>query len=483
MADSTDQPDRSSPVTRELRSLVEEQRRLRDEIEQLIERRRPGNGNGDGDGARPGTKTREEEKDLKKPDEEEQEKDKEDGGKAEKPPLRRRAAAWARAHPLATIILLIFLILLIVAGYLIWKYLQSYESTDDAQVEAHISQLSSRIPGTVIGVYTENNRSVVQNQTLVDLDPRDYETALANANAALGQARAAVQAEAPNVPITETSISSDVVTARLEVANAAAALDAAEHTFQAATADLEQARASAENAAIEERRYRRLVEKEEVSREAYDQRLTQARVQEALVASRRASAEAAARSVTQRQATLGQAMERLRTTETNQPRQIAARRSTVAERQANVRAAEAQVIQAGLNLSYTKILAPVAGVVGNRSVSIGDRIAPGQSLLAITILDDIWVTANFKETQIKSMHPGQPVDISVDALRQTFHGWVQNMPGATGQVFSLLPPENATGNFVKVVQRLPVRIRFNPGQKGLERLRPGMSVVPTVWLR
>ncbi len=167
----------------------------------------------------------------------------------------------------------------------------------------------------------------------------------------------------------------------------------------------------------------------------------------------------------------------------NAPNEIAISRANMQSKQADVQAKQADVDQAQLDLSYCKIVSPVAGVAGKRTVEVGEHVSKGQRLVTVSDLGDLWVTANFKESQLRYMHPGQSVTVTVDAYDQKFDGTVDAMPGATGSVTSLLPPENATGNYVKVVQRLPVRIRLNPGQQGLDRLRPGMSVVPKVWIK
>ncbi len=481
----------------ELNALLEEQQRLRQEFERLLDENRrlrehpngrpqdqSGNEEKGGTGAQTEEKKPDEKQDQKKQDDQ-QDKDKDDKGKKEKPkePRIRRIRNWARTHPLAVILILAALILLLVGGYLFWEYLQSYVSTDDAQIDGHIHQIGSRISGAVVGVYTENNRSVQQGQTLVDLDPRDYEATLQQAKANLAQVEANLQAQSPNVPITQTSQATAVSTSRLEVANAEAALEAARQTYESSAADVRQAAANLANAQREEERYRLLAEKEEVSRELYDQRATTARAQAELLSSRQSAADAASRTVLQRQAALNEARERATETEVNRPRELAVQHATVASRRANVQAARAQVEAAALNLSYCKIFAPVTGIIGNKTVEKGQQVAPGEELLAITGTADMWVTANFKETQIRQMHPGQSATIHVDAIDRDFNGYVENMPGGTGAVYSLLPPENATGNYIKVVQRLPVRLRFKPGQTGSERLRPGMSVEPQVWIK
>jgi membrane fusion protein, multidrug efflux system len=395
-----------------------------------------------------------------------------------KRPLRRRMAR----HPLRFLLLIIGILAVIVGGDFLWRYFQSYESTDDAYMNAYLNPVSSRINGTVIGVYTDNNQTVVRNQTLVDLDPRDFQVAVEQARANLVQAQGALAATNPNVPITQTTNIVALVNAQQAVSSAEAALSAAQHDYDSAVADLRQAEANNIEAQADEKRYAQLVAKDEVSRESYDEKLAAARAQAAQVDSRKSAAEAAQRAVSERQAALEQARSTLSQVQSNNPRQLAVRQADIKAQQGAVKVAQAQLDNALLQLSYCKILAPVAGVVGDKHVEVGQRVQPGDQLLIITEIENQWVDANFKETQIVHMHPGQRVTIHVDALEQDFHGYIENMPGGTGATYSLLPPENATGNFVKVVQRLPVRIRFKPGQRGLERLRPGMSVEPKVWL-
>ncbi len=471
----------------EVRALLREQQALRREIDrllqqqqELLEAQRKNGGGKDGGGKEEGDKK---EAGEKEGGEKEAGEKKEEKKEEPKPPFKERALGWARAHPVGLVLLIAGVLALLTGGYLLLQYLSTFVSTDDAQIDGHIHQIGARISGTVQGVYTENNRSVVQNQTLIDLDPRDYQTALAQAQANLAQAESALAAESPNVPITRTTEKVNVATANLEIANAEAALQAARQNYQSAVSDVRQAEVNARNAETQEVRYRHLADKQEVSRELYDQKATEARSQEELVASRRAVADAAQKAVEQREAVLAQARARAEETSSNEPREVAVQHANVSARRANVEAARAQVAQARLNLSYCKILAPVPGIVGDRTVEVGQQVAPGQELLAITSVDDLWVTANFKETQITQMHPGQAVTVTVDALGLKFNGYVQNMAGATGARYSLLPPENATGNYVKVVQRLPVRIRFKPNQYGMDGLRPGMSVEPKVWVK
>ena len=322
-----------------------------------------------------------------------------------------------------------------------------------------------------------------KGQLLVQLAPRDYQVAKENSTAQVAQAKASIQAAQPNVGITTTNVATQVITAEQNVASAAANVPATEARYQAALGDLHQAEANEANAAREEERYRMLVVKEEVSREMYDQQATNERAQAATVVSRRETASADEKQVIQAKAQLAQAQAQLQQAKINLPRQIAAQRATVAQRVASAQSSQAQADQAELNLEYTRIYAPEDGVIGDKNVQLSDQVTAGQELFALTQTNDIWVEANFKETEITDMHPGQSVTIHVDALKQDFLGYVEALPGGSGAIYSLLPPENATGNYVKVVQRLPVRIRFKPGQAGAERLAPGMSVEPKVWVK
>jgi membrane fusion protein (multidrug efflux system) len=246
---------------------------------------------------------------------------------------------------------------------------------------------------------------------------------------------------------------------------------------------LREAQANDRKAQQDVARYKELIAKDEIARQIFDQSVSAASATAAAVETAAASAEAAQKIVDQRKAQLAQAQSRLSEAAANAPHQREASEANVAAKTADAAVARTQVEQAKLNLSYTKIYAPVSGVVAKRSVEIGNRVQPGQQLFLISQTDDLWVTANFKETQLRRIRPGQRVSISVDAFDQKLNGYVESLPAATGPVMSLLPPENATGNYVKVVQRLPVRIRFDKNQPGLEKLRIGMSVEPKVMLQ
>ncbi len=373
------------------------------------------------------------------------------------------------------------IILLAALGF--WLYASRYESTDDAQVDGHLDGITARIDGDVKAVHVEENQSVQAGDLLVELDPRDYEVAVEQAQAQLSKAQAGERAENPNLPITQSISETNVSTSKAEVANAEAALAWAERDQVAAQSHVLEVEANNAKAQADLTRYKALVEKSEVSRADYDQVVGTAKALSATLDSARASADAAQKMVDQRRAQLEQARSLMNEAQVNAPNRVAISRANLQSRQADVQAMKAALDRAELDLSYCKIVAPVSGVISKRTVEPGEHVSKGQRLITLSDLNDLWVTANFKESQLRQMHTGQSVTISVDAFDQDFDGTVEAMPGSTGSVISLLPPENATGNYVKVVQRLPVRIRFKPGQKGLDRLRPGMSVVPKVWLK
>ncbi len=408
----------------------------------------------------------------------------------QKPPLKERLAekeekteGWVRQHPVATVSIVAGFLLLVIAVILIIHHLNSYVSTDDAFIDGHTDPISFRVSGIVKAVYVENTYFVKKGQLLVELDARDNQVAKEQASANYAQAQAAFRAQAPNVPIVATDQITRIKNEDYNVVSARANVAGNEERYHAALADMHQAEAQQGNAAREEERYRLLVVKEEVTREQYDQRVTDERAQTAVVASRRETAEAASRAVTQAEAQLQQARVQAEQARQDTPRQVQMQREMLAQRKAAELVAKAQADQAELNFEYTRIFAPEDGIIGDKQVQVATQVAPGQELFALTQTNEIWVTANFKETEVRRMRAGQSVTVYVDALKTNFEGWVEALPGGTGAVYSLLPPENATGNYVKVVQRLPVRIRLHPGQNGEQRLAPGMSVEPKVWLR
>jgi membrane fusion protein (multidrug efflux system) len=375
-----------------------------------------------------------------------------------------------------------FLVLVVaaIAGFLYWQHSRHFESTDDAQVDAHLNPVSSRVDGTITAVHVDDNQIVQAGAPLVDLDPRDLQVSLDQALAQLSQAQSMVIAERPNLPITEVTNVTSISGAEAEVATAKAALAVAERDREASAAKLNEAEANNARAQADLARYRLLIAKEEVSQQEYDQAVAASKAQAATVRTNQAGLDAAIQTVDQRRAQLAQSETKLEQYRRNAPQQLAIRRATVQSNQASAKSARAQVDAAQLKVSYARITAPVSGIVMKRSAEIGSRISAGQQLMQIAQIGDLWVTANFKETQLRSIHPDQTVSIHVDALKRDFEGYVQTIGGSTGSVASVLPPENATGNYVKVVQRIPVRIRFKPNQEGLDRLRPGMSVEPDV---
>lgn len=378
--------------------------------------------------------------------------------------------------------IIFFLLLIIAAGVGIYFWLESrqFETTDDAQVDAHLNSISSRVDGTITQVYVDSNQMVKAGDPLVDLDPRDFQVALDQARAQVAQARSQVTALEPNVPITQVESSTNITGAEADVANAEAAVGVAERDRESAVARLAEAQANLAKWQSDLQRYTMLIKNEEISQQEYDQVAHTVQAQEATVAANKAAVESAARTVEQRQAQVAQVKTRLAQFRNTAPAQLAIRQANVQSQQASQNTAQTQVEKAELNLSYTKIVAPAGGIVLKRSAEVGERINAGQQLLVIAQIGDIWVTANFKETQLHNIHPGQTARIHVDALRQDFEGYVETIGGSTGAVSSVLPPENASGNYVKVVQRIPIRLRFKPNQNGLDRLRPGMSVEPDV---
>lgn len=370
-----------------------------------------------------------------------------------------------------------------IGGLLYWIHARQFEDTDDAQIDGNLSPIGTRIDGTVLKVYVQNNQIVKVGDLLVDLDPEDNRVKVDQARAQLDQAQGQLRGEQPSVPITQVQNSTNIVAATAEVAGARAAVAAAERDRDQAEAQVLQQQAADARAQSDLQRYQLLVVKQEVSKLEFDQYDATAKQQAANLQATKAALLAAERTVELRKAQLEQSQSRLLQNQKNASPQLAVRRASVEQQQANLQRSAAELEQALLNLRYTKIVAPVAGIVMKRSAQVGARVSAGQQLLTISEIADLWVTANFKETQLLHMRPGQHATIHVDAVDRDFTGSVETIGGATGSVASTLPPENATGNYVKVVQRIPVRITFDPNQPGLDRLRPGMSVEPTVRVR
>jgi membrane fusion protein (multidrug efflux system) len=380
-----------------------------------------------------------------------------------------------------TLVILIGVVVLLVGGVFLWRHFNSYESTDDAQADVHLYPVSARISGYVVRVNVEDNQWVEKGTVLVEIDPKDYEVAVAEAQANLSNAEATAQSLNVTVPITTINTTSQLKFTASDIENAQAGIIAAQRQLTAAHAQLDEAEANNVRAQDDLRRYKLLVNKREVAEQIYDQALASAKSGTASVAAARANESAAEQFVQQAQSRLAQAQANHQSAQTG-PQQVSSTRSRVRAAIADVEQKRALLEQAQLNLQYTKIVAPVAGAV-NKTVVVGLNIQPGQQLLTVVPLDEVWVTANFKETQLRRMRVGQRAEIHVDSSGKTLKGHVDSIAGATGPLFSLLPPENATGNYVKIVQRIPVKIVLDQGENRDHQLRPGMNVVPDVYLQ
>jgi len=362
----------------------------------------------------------------------------------------------------------------------------AYENTDDAQVQGHVMQLSARVGGQVQQVNVIEGQRVHAGDVLVVIDPKDYQVDVDQARANLADSEATAASSHLSVPITSASAFSSLDSAKVAVRNAEAGVDAAKQNLEAARAELTQAEANSARTDADLTRYAQLVAKEDISRQQYDQAVAAAKANRAGVVSASAAVQAAEQSLRQADGKLLQAKADQRSAETA-PDQVSVVRAKANAAAAQMERRKAELAQAELNLGYTVIRTPVNGIVGKKTAEVGQNVGVGQQLVTVVPLDDIWVTANFKETQLAHMRPGQSVEIKVDAYGRAWGGHITNLGGGTGSVFSLLPPENATGNYVKVVQRVPVRIDFDRpaddpfNEDGL--LKPGLSVEPEVRVR
>ena len=399
-------------------------------------------------------------------------------------PNRRLQPSRRRKRRGTLILSLVVVVVLVTTAIVVYQRYAAWESTDDAQIDGYIFPVSSRVPGYVTRVLVDNNQPVEAGTVLAQLDPQDYEVAVATAKAALANDQAAAASQQINIPITSVSTTSQLSSAQADIRNAEAGLVLAQRSSEAAQAALREAEANDLKAQDDVNRYKPLAERDEIPRQQYTQAVNSEKATAAAVEAARASAAGAEQQVTQARSRLSTAHAQLQYAET-QPQQISVQRSRARAAEAETERAATALQQAQLNLQYTTIVAPAAGIVGQRSVHPGQNVSPGQQLMTIVPLEsqNIWVTANFKETQLTLMRPGQPVRIYVDTYARTYDGHVLNIAGASGARYSLLPPENATGNYVKVVQRIPVKIVFEKGQDPEYVLRPGMSVEPEVRVR
>ncbi len=389
-------------------------------------------------------------------------------------------------------------VVIVVLAVAVWLWATAgRETTDDAQVDAHVAPIAARVGGTVTSVPVKENQEVEAGAVLVVIDPRDYQVALDKARAELATAEADAAAARVNVPITSTAATSNVSTARGGVEQAQAGIEGAQRAIDAATARLataearqREAEANAAKTAKDVERFKGLLAKDEVSQQQYDGAVAAADAARAATDSARSQVQEAQAGIsvaqsqlTQARAGATQATAQLQTAQSG-PQEVTAQRARAASADAKVLQQRAAVQQAELNLQYTTLRAPMKGIVSRKGVEVGQVVQPGQPLMTVIPLEEVWVTANFKETQLEKMRPGQPAVIEVDAYGgRDFKAHVESLAAATGSRFSLLPPENATGNFVKVVQRVPIRIAIDEKQDAQQLLRPGMSVTAKVYTK
>ena len=408
---------------------------------------------------------------------------------------RRKQPRRGRRTLIRVMVLLLIVLVLAAGSYFAWKYFGAYESTDDAQIDGHINAISARINGYVAEVLVDDEQYVKAGDVLVRIDPKDFAIALAQAEANLADVEATLISTRTDVPITSTTTNSQLQTARSGRLDAVAGLVGAQRQLSAAQARLDTAQAQVREAEATYKkttddvaRYKMLVAKDEIPQQQYDTAVSTADSAKATVDARRAAVNEAEQNIRVAQSSVEQASARIEQADASiqtamtAPQQVAVSQARAKSAEAQVAQRRALVDQAKLNLSYCTITAPVSGIVAKKTVEVGTNISPGQQLMAVVPLDDIWVTADFKETQLRQMKPGQRVTFSVDAYSREYKGRVTGIGGASGSRFSLLPPENATGNYVKVVQRIPVRIDIDPNQNDDHRLRPGMSVDPKVYV-
>ncbi|HEY1937415.1 MAG TPA: HlyD family secretion protein [Candidatus Angelobacter sp.] len=376
------------------------------------------------------------------------------------------------------------LIVVVVAGTAAWGYFSSYESTDDAQVDGHLHPISARISGTILSVNpdVQDSHYVQAGTVLAEIDPADYQAERDRAQADYDRLQASSTAAEKDIAVISSGSNGRLELATAAVSEAEDSVASERAALQAAEARLAGAEANFNRAETDRQRYERLLTKHEISQSEYDRVATEASTDRQAVAAGQAETLAAQKRIAQAQSRLAERKADLLSAG-SAPQQIASSRAKASAAVSEAGRAHAQLTTAQLNLGYTKIIAPVSGIIGRKIVEAGQRVQPGQQLLTIIPVDDLWITANFKETQLQKMKSGQAVTVHSDATGRDYRGHIDSLGGATGSRFSLLPPENATGNYVKVVQRVPVRIVLDSGENADHRLRPGMSVEPKVKLQ
>jgi membrane fusion protein, multidrug efflux system len=392
--------------------------------------------------------------------------------------------------------LLLIPIILTVAGYFVYQQYFAYrESTDDAQIDGHINPVAAKVSGHVLAINVEDNQYVKAGTVIVRIDSTDYKVSLERARADLAAAQSAALAAHTQVPIIATTTSSQTSLAGAGVEQAEQAKTVAMRDVETSQAKLESSRARVREAQAnltkttqDLQRMKMLIEKDEISKQQYDAAVAYADAAKAARDSAQAGVDESTRAIATAQARVSQAEARIKEAQANlqatktAPQQIEVSRSNAQSAESRVKQAEAVLAQAELNMEYTDIKAPIDGIVSQRKVELGQYIQIGQPLLALVPLHKTWVTANYKENQIRNMHQGQKAIIAVDAYGgREYEGHIDSIAAATGARFSLLPPENATGNYVKVVQRVPVKIVIDKGVDEQHPLRPGLSVIATVY--
>lgn len=377
----------------------------------------------------------------------------------------RKARGYLREHPAVMWGLIAAFIVIVIGVFFLWRHYAVLESTDDAQIDGHITPIAARVSGTVAEMHIQDNQMVNEGTLLVQLDPADYQNAVARARAELADVEASAKGAQTSIPVSNIST-------RNQLRSARATQTAAEREVEAAGARQREAEANFTRVSKDLERLHGLVQKEEISRQQYDAAV-------ANEAAARATVDAARAAVATAESHVAQAQAGVATAQTA-PEQLSITRSRFGSAQAAVQKAQSTLNQALLNLQYATVKAPATGIVSKRSVEVGQVVQAGQPMAALVSIHDIYVTANFKETQLREMRPGQAATIHVDAYDRKFRGHIDSIGGATGARFSLLPPENATGNYVKIVQRIPVKIVLEQGEDPEHLLRPGMSVTPTV---
>lgn len=378
-------------------------------------------------------------------------------------------------------IIIVAVIVVVVGSIFLWRYFSGFETTDDAQVDVHLYPVSARISGYVLAVHVGDNQYVQQGDTLVEIDPKDYQVAVAKAQADLAASQASARALNIDVPISSVDTASQLKFTSSDIENAKAAISAGEKQVAAAQAHILEAEAENLKAEDDVQRYHLLLTKDEVPKQIYDHAVAAAQTDTAAVVAAKAEEASAEQNVVQARSRLSEAIARNESAEVG-PQRVASTRARALSAVADEAQKQAELDQAELNLDYTKILAPVSGEV-TKKVVVGLNVEPGEQLLTVVPLDQVWITANFKETQLEHMRVGQKVEITCDSNGRSYQGHVDSISGATGPVFSLLPPENATGNYVKIVQRIPVKIVLEPGANRDHQLRPGMNVETKVYVR